>query len=294
MQKEFAIDIGTNSIRLLYAVWENGKLKTVQKLVNTVRTGEGVNASGVLCEAAILRTLEGISGFLKKAKAWGAEQVPAFATSAVRDASNGEAFVRRVWQELGVRVQILQGKQEALCGITGALCAKTEGGILDIGGGSTEVAVLRKGVLECAESVNVGCVRGLELFCEDEYEKVISWAQERFERLKLKDLPEIYAIGGTATALAALDLGLERYDPDLVDGHEMSAQRLEALMGQIRTLPKEERIKRMCLDSGRAEVIVFGLGVMLGFIKAYGIPEVIVSEADNLEGYVLLRRQGRI
>ena len=148
MQKEFAIDIGTNSIRLLYAVWEDGKLKTVQKLVNTVRTGEGVNASGVLCEAAILRTLEGISGFLKKAKAWGAEQVPAFATSAVRDASNGEAFVRRVWQELGVRVQILQGKQEALCGITGALCAKTEGGILDIGGGSTEVAVLRKGVLD--------------------------------------------------------------------------------------------------------------------------------------------------
>ena len=114
------------------------------------------------------------------------------------------------------------------------------------------------------------------------------------DRLKLKDLPEIYAIGGTATALAAIDLGLERYDPDLVDGHEMSAQRLEVLMGQIRTLPKEERIKRMCLDSGRAEVIVFGLGVMLGFIKAYGIPKVIVSEADNLEGYVLLRRQGRI
>lgn len=292
MQKEFAIDIGTNSIRLLYAQIEQGKLRTVKKLVNTVRTGEGVNASGRLCEAAIRRTVEGIAEFVRQAKQWGAEEVLAFATSAVRDAQNGQAFVERVWQECGVKVQILQGEQEAVCGITGALGGKEQGAIIDIGGGSTEVAVMRRGKLASADSVNIGCVRGLELFAEEEYEKLIAWAKDAFLELNLKELPKLYAIGGTATALAAIDLGLETYDPRKVDGHEIAAQRLEALMGEILGLSKQERIQRMCLDGGRAEVIVYGLAVLLGFCRAYRVSEITVSEADNLEGYVLLRRMG--
>lgn len=294
MQKEFAIDIGTNSIRLLYAKMEQGKLHTVKKLVNTVRTGEGVNASGRLCEAAIRRTIQGISEFVRQAKQWGAKEVLAFATSAVRDAENGQEFVECVWQECGVRVQILQGEQEAICGITGALGGKEQGAIIDIGGGSTEVAVMRQGKLVSADSVNIGCVRGLELFAEEEYEKLIAWAENSFLELNLQELPKLYGIGGTATALAAIDLGLEKYDPEKVDGHEIAAQRLEALMGEILRLSKQERIRRMCLDGGRAEVIVYGLAVLLGFCRAYHIPEIVVSEADNLEGYVLLKQMGKL
>lgn len=294
MQKEFAIDIGTNSIRLLYAKMEQGKLHTVKKLVNTVRTGEGVNASGRLCEAAIRRTIQGISEFVRQAKQWGAKEVLAFATSAVRDAENGQEFVERVWQECGVRVQILQGEQEAICGITGALGGKEQGAIIDIGGGSTEIAVMRQGKLASADSINIGCVRGLELFAEEEYEKLIDWAKKSFLELNLQELPKLYGIGGTATALAAIDLGLEKYDPEKVDGHEIAAQRLEALMGEILRLSKQERIRRMCLDGGRAEVIVYGLAVLLGFCRAYHIPKIIVSEADNLEGYVLLKQKGKL
>lgn len=294
MQKEFAIDIGTNSIRLLYAKMEQGKLHTVKKLVNTVRTGEGVNASGRLCEAAIRRTIQGISEFVRQAKQWGAKEVLAFATSAVRDAENGQAFVERVWQECGVRVQILQGEQEAICGITGALGGKEQGAIIDIGGGSTEIAVMRQGKLASADSINIGCVRGLELFAEEEYEQLIDWAKKSFLELNLQELPKLYGIGGTATALAAIDLGLEKYDPEKVDGHEIAAQRLEALMGEILRLSKQERIRRMCLDGGRAEVIVYGLAVLLGFCRAYHIPKIVVSEADNLEGYVLLKQMGKL
>lgn len=294
MEKQFAIDIGTNSIRLLYAQVEGDKLRTVEKIVNTVRTGEGVNASGMLCEPAICRTVAGISEFVRQAKEWGAEEVQAFATSAVRDSKNAQEFVQRIWQECGVRVQILQGEQEAICGIAGALHGKSQGAIIDIGGGSTEVAVMQCGQLVRAKSVNVGCVRGLEMFPEEEYEKVIAWAQEKFLELKFRDLPKLYGIGGTATALAAIDLGLRVYDRDKVDGHEISMNRLEKLMGEIRALSKEERISRMCLDSGRAEVIVYGLSVLLGFGRAYGIPGIAVSEADNLEGYVMLRHRGEL
>ena len=212
----------------------------------------------------------------------------------MRDAQNGQAFVERVWQECGVKVQILQGEQEAICGITGALGGKEQGAIIDIGGGSTEIAVMRQGKLASADSVNIGCVRGLELFAEEEYEKLIAWAQDAFLELNLRELPKLYAIGGTATALAAIDLGLETYDPRKVDGHMIAAQRLEELMGEILGLSKQERIERMCLDGGRAEVIVYGLAVLLGFCRAYRISEIAVSEADNLEGYVLLRCMGAL
>ncbi len=294
MNKAFAIDIGTNSIRLLYATIEQGRLQTVEKCVNTVRTGEGVNASGRLCEAAIERTIKGISEFVRQAKLWGARQIPAFATSAVRDSKNAEEFVQRVWRECGVRVQILEGWQEAICGVAGALSGKEEGAIIDIGGGSTEVAVMRGGILECAESLNVGCVRGLELFAEDECERSIAWAQEKFAALNLHNLPKLYGIGGTATALAAIDLGLKEYDRKKVEGHEISMPRLEGLLPEIRSLSREERIARMCLDGGRAEVIVYGLCVLLGFGRAHQISGILVSEADNLEGYVLLKSEKRL
>ena len=158
-----AIDIGTNSIRLLKAEIENGQLRSGPKALNMTRIGEGVNETGVLSEAGMQRSVDALVGFEAEAKAWGAQKIFALATSAVRDAGNRDEFLNRVKKACGLEIEVISGEQEAKIGFLGVLAGveDVEGSILviDVGGGSTELIVGDAGGIMFAHSANVGAVR---------------------------------------------------------------------------------------------------------------------------------------
>ena len=294
-ERKCVIDIGTNSTRLMLATVNNGRVSCFYKTLRTVRTGEGVDQTGRLCEAAIDRTLQALceyKGIISR-EAPGAP-VLCFATSAVRDSMNREEFCQRVRLTTGFNVWIMTGEEEASCGYLGAI-GKESGGIIDIGGGSTEVIFGFDGSVTFVHSFQIGCVRSLERFCGSE-EAAFEEAKTLFSSVDFSPASalEFYAIGGTATALAAMDLALPEYDATKVQNYRLCLPRLLALRGKMTGMSFEERARIAGLDSKRSDVIGYGLSILLGFLFASGRDSVIVSDADNMEGSLLFaERVGR-
>ena len=154
MNKTAVIDIGSNSVRLM--MMADGKV--LYKTLNTTRLGEGIASSPFLKDEAISRTASAVADFFSRAKREGAVDVYAFATAAVRSAENGSAFIDRVKELCELDVEIISGEEEAEIGILGALGEK-DGGIIDVGGASTEIIIRAGGTIIYKKSVNIGVVR---------------------------------------------------------------------------------------------------------------------------------------
>ena len=213
-----------------------------------------------------------------------AAPVWAFATSAVRDAGNRECFLEMVKQRTGLTIQVLSGEQEALIGAAGALQGQ-DGGLIDIGGGSTELVVCRDGQVQFARSLNIGCVRARGLFAEQDAEAE-NWARRAFSECALPPAERTIAIGGAPTTLAAVALGLKTYDPAAVEGYLLRRAQLDALWDCLAPLTPAERAQAYCMEERRAEVILYGIAILRAFMDSFQIGQVTVSEADNLEGFL--------
>jgi len=271
MSRYAVIDIGTNSVRLMKARVCGGEIITESKVSNVVRTGEGVHASGKLSEAAIERTAEAVNAYVREA---GELPVYCFATSAVRDAKNRDELIKK----LDVNVRILSGEEEAECGFYGAL-PSGKGAIIDVGGGSTEIVSHTEGIMI---SVDAGCVRGHDLFAANaDMEGAVNWAQELFSRC-VPEISEYTAIGGTVTSLAAVHHGLAEYDPEIVHGTVLTAERVCELTRAL----FDGTADISCIQEKRKAVLPYGAAVLTGFIKATGAKRLTVSEQDNLEGFL--------
>jgi len=286
--KIFAIDIGSNSVRL--ACIADGK--TLYKRLETTRLGEGLSKTGKISDAAIERTALAVSGFAEYAKKEGADKLYAFATAAVRSASNGADFVKRVRELCGLQVEVLSGEDEARCGILGALkCG--DGAIIDVGGASTEITVSRGGKTVYTKSVNIGTVRLFDAAGRDrkKLEKIIDGKLNEYGALDAQGTA-FYAIGGTATRLAAIKHGIKEYRPEITHGTVLTLQDMDRLADMLLTLSVEEiRSSTICTKS--ADVVGGGCLLLKSVMEKFGIPRVTVSESDNLEGYVLLK-EGRL
>lgn len=280
-EKRAAIDIGTNSTRLLLAEMHDGRAVCIEKTHNTVRTGEGVNRTGALCEAAMARTIKAIKEYVAVGEKW-AGSVFCFATSAVREAANRKEFCARVLKECGVRVEILSGEEEAACGFAGVFEAGARGGIIDIGGGSTEVMFGTAEKIDFLHSFRLGCVRGLEQFGQNGA-AVQAWAAKEFSKIILPQM-DFYAIGGTGTSIAAIDLG--GYDPKLVNGHVITIEAVRHIFEMLSMRTIAERRTIPGLEPKRADVILAGTAILLAFMQTGGLERVFASESDNLEGYL--------
>ncbi|MDE7087226.1 MAG: hypothetical protein K2O67_03435 [Clostridia bacterium] len=151
------IDIGSNSVRLM--LWADGK--TLYKAMSTTRLGEGLNFSPYLSKQACERTAQAVAEFCRLAKEEGAQEVHAFATAAVRSSKNPELFTDKVKALCGLTVDILSGEEEAQAGLSGAL-GSSDGGIIDVGGASTEVTVRKGGKIVYSHRANIGTVRILD------------------------------------------------------------------------------------------------------------------------------------
>ncbi len=288
-----AIDLGTNSTRLLVADVLDGRLTEVARRLAITRLGESVDELHVLLPAAIARVRRALDGYRREAESLGAERVLAIATSAVRDAENGAAFLSELEGEFGLTTRLLSGDEEAelmLAGILSDRTLESETLIVDIGGGSTELVLAGHTAVVFRTSLQLGCVRLTErLLPSDPPTPVELEACAAQVRSVLPELEVTTAIGvaGTVTTAAALDLGAERYDPALVHGHRVSAQTIEREIASLASLPLAERERVPCLEPARAPVIVAGLVILREILAAFGLREIEASERDILHGAAL-------
>lgn len=280
-----AIDIGSNSVRLM--MWADGK--TLYKRLNTTRLGEGLNATGVMSHAAIERTAIAVNDFVLSAKSEGAQKVYAFATAAVRSASNRTEFLRAVKSLAGIEVDVISGEDEAKIGLLGALGGK-DGGLIDVGGASTEITVQRGGQKLYSHSLNLGTVRLSDAAGRNysALKKVIDEKIEEYGSVPCGGV-NMYAIGGTATTIASVALALETYDPAKVNGAIVGIERIRKMAVDFTTMPVEDIKRVVGMEARRADVIGGGCLLMCEIMDKLGVDKIIVSESDNLEGFIMLK-----
>ncbi|MDO5644074.1 MAG: DUF501 domain-containing protein [Dermabacter sp.] len=301
-----AIDCGTNSIRLLIAdVQADGSLVDVERRMEFVRLGEGVDRTGALAPEAIARTLEATREYAALIEKAGASAVRFAATSATRDASNRAEFIDGVQRILGVSPEVITGDEEALLSYRGAVQSLPEPGraprlVVDIGGGSTELVF---GLEEPASqiSLDMGSVRLTERFllADPPTEQQIQDATKEIDALLDAAAPVIdfarvrtvVGVAGTVTTLTAALLGLEEYTPERTHGAILPLGEIEELCQRVLHESREERSARAAIHPGRIDVIGAGALIwsrILERVRAGGALEsVITSEHDILDGLAM-------
>ncbi|HEX7310764.1 MAG TPA: hypothetical protein VF232_06245 [Gaiellaceae bacterium] len=273
-----AVDLGTNTTRLLVADVDDGRVEEIAVRARITRLGEGVDARRKLLPLPIARVRNALTDYRRELESLGAERVLAVATSAVRDADNGEAFLGEVEWSYGFTTKLLSGEEEAAVTLRGVGDIAQDTLVLDIGGGSTEL-IMR----DFAISLDVGSVRMTEQFGED----VDAIAE--LVRPLLPDLRPTRAIGvaATNTSLAALDLRLAEYDRDQVHGHVLRREAVEDLLARLAEMPLDERRRLPAFDPDRAHVIVAGATIVREVLRRYDLDAIEVSERDLLHGVAL-------
>jgi len=272
------MDLGTNTTRLLVADVEDGEVADLHRESRITRLGEGVEARGRLLPLPIARVRNVLTDYRRTAESLGAERTLLVATSAVRDADNGEAFLGEIEWSYGFVTRLLSGDEEAEMTQRGVGELGGATLLVDIGGGSTELVLGN-----FHTSLAIGSARFTERYGEDAAPSIEA------ARALLPDLHTQDAVGvaATITSLAALDLGLEEYDRKRVHGHVLTREGARAQLERLAALPLEERRRVPALDPERAPVIVAGAAILVAILDAYGLDAIRVSERDLLDGAAL-------
>jgi exopolyphosphatase / guanosine-5'-triphosphate,3'-diphosphate pyrophosphatase len=280
-----AIDQGTNTTRLLVADVDDGQLRELVRRTEITRLGEGVDERRRLLPLPVARVRNCLTEYRREAEQLGAERALLVATSAVRDAENGEAFLGEIEWSYGFTTRLLTGDEEAALMLRGVGTIEPGTLVLDIGGGSTELVML-----DARTSLDVGSTRLTERFLrsdpptDDELDACAEHVRAQLPRLEAKDA---VGVAGTITTLAALDLGLDEYDRERVHGHRLSREGLERQLQRLAALPLTERREVPALEPERAPVIVAGAVIAREVLAAYGLDAMTVSEHDMLDGIAL-------
>jgi exopolyphosphatase/guanosine-5'-triphosphate,3'-diphosphate pyrophosphatase len=279
-----AVDLGTNTTRLLVADVDGGRIDEVHRETRITRLGEGVDARGRLLPLPIARVRNALSDYRRTLERLGAVRTLAVATSAVRDAENGEAFLGEVEWSYGFATRLVTGDEEAELTRRGV---EPEPGtlVVDIGGGSTELIVD-----DFHASLDIGAVRYTERFLHGDPPKAEELENcARAVRAILAERAQVEArnaigVAGTVTTLAALDLGLERYDRERVHAHRLTIAGARAQLERLAALPLRERRELPAIEPDRAPVIVAGAVILVAILEHFGFDEIEVSERDILDG----------
>lgn len=301
--KYAVIDMGSNSIRLMIATVEDGKLKCATKHLAMTRLGAGVDATKTLSEASMEATMLAVADFKKLAETEGATLIGAFATSAVRDAVNGEAFAKRTLEKTGVVVTILSGSEEAELGYKGVLTGVSDSLksqkflIIDIGGGSTELIVgTTEGILY-RHSFNVGTVRmtGKHIVSDPISEKeddtlktdVSNILSEGIAAVKALSPTVAIGIGGTATTFGAMDIQMTTYERERVHNLKVTRGHLKDIVLALKEATVSQKKTMAGLMPKRADVIYAGGVILEHLLEQIDLDAFYVSDYDNLEGILV-------
>jgi exopolyphosphatase / guanosine-5'-triphosphate,3'-diphosphate pyrophosphatase len=291
------IDVGTNSTRLLIADVGGDRVAKIERHSRVTRLGRGVDLSGQLSSEAIEATCEAIEDYVSLCREAGAETVDAIATSAVRDASNGSAFVAELRERFALSARVLDGEEEARLTYLGATSEHRPAEptlVIDIGGGSTELIVGAGREIAFHTSLQAGVVRHTERHISgdpptvSELEALATDARGLIENA-ISTAPDIganagIAVAGTPTSLASVEMGLEPYDPERVHGHVLSLHSIQHLLSRLASVPLAERAEIAGMHPDRAPTIVAGVVILVETMRAFGLEQIEVSEHDILYG----------
>jgi len=283
-----SIDIGTNTILLLIAELRGGRLSPLFEMETIARLGEGVQKNGVLSSEAMNRGLETLAGYLDRCASMGVEEVFAVGTSALREAKNSLDFLHRVKEQLGLTIEIISGEEEALSSF---LAVDRDLGrmkepilVVDVGGGSTEFILGKDSHVPDSLSLPLGAVRFTEQFLSSDPVREEEWdMMEDAIRQEISHVPRpgepvsMVAVGGTATTLASVELGLKEFIAGKIHHFRLTKEALRDQLFLYRSKTIEERKEIPGLPPARAYVILAGGTILYLAMKALEYPSVLVS-----------------
>jgi exopolyphosphatase / guanosine-5'-triphosphate,3'-diphosphate pyrophosphatase len=300
MSRVAAVDLGTNSTRLLVAEIDAGRISELARETRITRLGEGVDERRRLLPVPIARVRNVLSDYRRTAEGLDAETTLLIATSAVRDAENGEAFLGEIEWSYGFVTQLLSGHDEAMLmfrGVTADRTMTSGAVIVDIGGGSTELVAGAPDGVRWHDSLDIGSVRLTERFLhsdpptpaeqQEAATAVRALLAERVPDEIRSDTRSAIGVAGTITSIAALALGLDEYDRNRVHGYELGADALDEQLRRLAAVPLEERRQLRPLDPDRAPVIVAGAIIAAEVLRYFGLDKLEASEHDILDGAAL-------
>src|SRR3954468_15179225 len=296
------VDIGTNSTRLLIADVDPAGVTVLDRESIVTRLGQGVDATGELASEAMERVFSTLAQYRERLDECATQRDVAVLTSAVRDASNGEAFFDEVKQRFRLDARVLPGEEEARLTFLGATAERDPGDetpvvVIDIGGGSTELVEGRGRAMDFHVSTQAGVVRQTERHVHSdppapaELQKLAADVEDVFaqavpDRVRTT-VQRAIAVAGTATSLASIDLALDPYDPERVHAHVLPLGRIEEVFGRLARMPLAERKQVTGLHPDRAPTIVAGCILLVEALRTFGLEVVEVSEHDILRGAAL-------
>ncbi|WP_157544965.1 Ppx/GppA phosphatase family protein [Nocardioides halotolerans] len=288
-----AIDCGTNTIRLLVGALPDVAVRESR----IVRLGQGVDATGRLADEALTRTFAALDDYVATIREHGATRVRLCATSAVRDAANGEVFVRGVEERLGVAPDILTGEQEAGLAFDGAVRNLTAPApepvlVVDIGGGSTELVLGSRGRVDAAHSMDIGSVRLHERHLAGDPptpDEVAACVADIDAHLDAAPVPvgeagTVVGVAGSNLTVAAGVLGLSSYDRSAIDQARLPVAEVTAYVDRLVALSVGERRALPFMNPGRADVIGAGALILARVLARTGVTTIVASESDILDG----------
>jgi exopolyphosphatase/guanosine-5'-triphosphate,3'-diphosphate pyrophosphatase len=289
------IDIGTNSTRVLIADVDAGRVSPLERRSTVTRLGRGVDLSGHLASEAIEDVCAAIAAYLELIEEHGVERTETIATSAVRDADNGGAFVAELRERFALSARILDGEEEARATYLGATSEHPPSEptlVIDIGGGSTELVVGTGSEVSFHDSLQAGVVRHSERHIASdpstasELEALATDVRGLIEASLGAGLEarQAIAVAGTPTSLAAVELELEPYDPSRVHGHVLALPQVQRMLSRLASVPLAERVEIPGLHPDRAPTIVAGVVILVEAMRAFDLERVTVSEHDILYG----------
>jgi exopolyphosphatase / guanosine-5'-triphosphate,3'-diphosphate pyrophosphatase len=295
LKRVAVIDIGSNSTRLLVADVVGGRVTPVERRSTVTRLGRGVDLSGVLAAEAIEAACAAVDPYVATLEELGAEKVDAIATSAVRDASNGSAFVAELRERFALSARVLDGEEEArltYLGATSEHSPEVPTLVVDIGGGSTELVVGEGRQVGWHVSLQAGVVRHSERHLVHDPPTPVELEELAGDLRGLIDAARAeapgaeagIAVAGTPTSLAAIEMELEPYDPRRVHGHVLELPSIQRMLSRLAATPLAQRTEIPGLHADRAPTIVAGVVTLVEAMRAFDLERITVSEHDILYG----------
>ena len=287
------IGIGSNSVRMLLAEVQGGRIRRIRREREGTRLFAGLDEMRRLSAEAMVKTAAAVKAMADSARADGAQQLHLFATSATRDAANQAEFAALLQAQSGLTLEICSGEEEAALSFYGA-CGEGECGVIDIGGGSTELIAGQGMDVRCAISCQMGAVRlsrtlplrdhGDLPFVENAAAQIL---QEQLRTHPALTMPrEWRGTGGTFTTLAAIVRGVHWTERTYMHGTVLELADVDRLARVLSDMPMEERRSLPGLQPNRADIIVHGICILLACMRTLGIDRITVSEYGNLDGYL--------
>jgi exopolyphosphatase/guanosine-5'-triphosphate,3'-diphosphate pyrophosphatase len=307
-----SIDVGTNSTRLLIVDYSKkihafSFITIVREMVIT-RIGKNLAKSGKISRLSAKMTLDVLSGYLSLIKKEKVKKYRAIGTSALRQAKNSKWFLDYIEKRLGMKIEVIDGKEEAALSFCGGVKnlnlnllkgKKSDNNVLviDIGGGSTEfIFGSLNGRIIFSESIDIGCVNLTEKFINyskpapEELELLNNYIRDKIEKLINKisknNFSLIIGLGGTISTLASVDLKLVQYDRDKIHNHVLKFDNIKFIYDQFCQVDLDSRKKTRGLEEKRADIIIGGIAILLEIMKMLGFDKILVSENDILDGII--------